>query len=235
MIAMIRVAAISMLLSAADIAAVAAAPPSDGLVPVRTKEVDEAFLRPRADFRPYGKVVLMPASVTLERGWLRDVNRRGVTLAGRVTEADAQVLLESARAGFDEAWTEVFRSAGYEIVTAPGDDVLLVSPSVRDLQVNAPATNTTGIERNYANVAGGATLEVEVRDSRTGELLGRIRDKRQTLKYPTLQRVDAASNDRALGRLFALWGGIATRELATLKARSPLPEALSPDWTLAPR
>ena len=234
MIAMIRVAAISMLLSAAGNAA-AAAPPADGLVPVRATGVDETFLRPGADFRAYGKVFLMPANVTLERDWLRDVNRRGATLSGRVTAADVQVLLESARTGFDGAWTDVFRSAGYEIVAAPGEDVLLVSPSVRDLQVSAPASTTTGIERNYANVAGEATLVVEMRDSRTGALLGRMRDKRQTLKYPTLQRTDAASNERALGRLFALWGGIATRELSALKARSPLPETLPPGWKLAPR
>ena len=53
-----------------------------------------------------------------------------------------------------------------------------------DLYVNAPATTSTGISRSYTVEAGEATLHVDVRDSRTGTLLGRVSDRRQTMRSP---------------------------------------------------
>ena len=200
---------------------VAAAPAASGLVPVRAMDFDEALQQPGADFRSYRKILIDPAEVTFDENWLGDVNRRGATLSGRVTRGEAQAIVEAARKSFDASWTDAFRAAGYEIVASPGDGVLRLSPRVADLYVNAPTAVTSGIARNYVAEAGVATLFLEIRDSRTGMIVGRFRDRRHTMKSPTPMRIDAGTNDREFGRLFGLWAGIAARGLSELAANSP--------------
>lgn len=227
--------AATFVLSLLSPAAANAAASPDGLVPVRLRGFDEAYLLPHADFRPYTRVLLEGARVSYRKGWLRDANDRGTTLIGRVTDDDARAFLESARRGFDGEWAEAFRDAGFEVVAASGEGVLRIAPRVVDLSVSAPAATTTGISRSFTTQAGEATLELEVRDSVTGALLGRIRDRRGTMKSPTLQRVFPGDGERDFRQLFGQWAVIAARELGTIRTHSPLPGTLSPGRSLGPR
>lgn len=211
------------------------APESDRLVPVKSRNVDKAYLLPGADFRPYRKVLLKGAEVSFQKNWLRDVNRNRASLTGRVDAGDASKIVEVARSGFDEIWAEAFRSAGYEVVAAPGDDVLLVSPSVVDLYVNAPDTASMGLTRSYTMEAGEATLRVEVRDSRTGKLLGRVSDHRHTMRYLRPQLTNGVTNRAEFEQLFEAWARIAANGLKDLQAKSPLPETLQPGQKVAAR
>ena len=125
---------------------------AEGLVAVKARKVGKAWLLPGADFRPYKKVLLKKAEVAMQKNWLRNVNDTGtprLSSAGRVTEADALRIVDLARTGFDKVWAEAFKSAGYEVVTAPGDDVLEVAPRVVDLYVNAPASMKSGVKDTY--------------------------------------------------------------------------------------
>jgi len=221
MIVLIRAASLAISCGLLVATPATGASTADGLVRVTAPGIDEAFLWPGADFRPYAKVLLKGVAVAFEKNWLRDANRRGATLSGRVTHENAERTLESARAGFDDAWAASFRSAGYGVVEIPGDDVILVSPTVVDLVVNAPERSTSGIDRDYLMQAGEATLDVELRDSATGRLLARFRDRRPTMKSPTPRRADAAFTNRAFERLFGHWAAMAVRELSALRALSP--------------
>jgi len=207
----------------------------EGLVAVKARKVGKAWLLPGADFRPYKKVLLKKAEVAMQKNWLRNVNDTGtprLSSAGRVTEADALRIVDLARTGFDKVWAEAFKSAGYEVVTAPGDDVLEVAPRVVDLYVNAPASMKSGVKETYTLEAGDATLNLEVRDSRAGTLLGRVVDRRET-DSSTLQRVSGAGNAAEFERLFAVWAGIAVKGLEELKAASPMPESIKPGQRIA--
>ncbi len=201
------------------IAPAAGAPPESGLVPTRAMDFDEALGRPGVDFRSYTKILLDPAKVSFDKNWLGDVNRRGTTLSGRVTQGDRQAIVEAARIAFDASWKEAFRTAGYEIVDSPGEGVLRLSPRVVDFYVNAPYVMTTGIARNYVEEAGMATLLLEIRDSRTGTVLGQVRDRRETTTSPVPMRIEAGTNEREFGRLFARWADIATHGLVHLSSR----------------
>jgi len=207
----------------------------EGLVAVKARKVGRAWLLPGADFRPYKKVLLKKAEVAMQKNWLRNVNDTGtprLSSAGRVTEADALRIVDMARSGFDKVWVEAFKSAGYEVVTAPGDDVLEVAPRVVDLYVNAPASMKSGVKETYTLEAGDATLNLEVRDSRAGTLLGRVVDRRET-DSSTLQRVSGAGNAAEFERLFAVWAGIAVKGIEDLKAASPMPESIKPGQRIA--
>ena len=97
-------------------------------------------------------------------------------------------IVETARTGFDEIWAVAFKNVGYEVVNAPGEDVLEVAPRVVDLYVNALDRPTTGPSRTYTVQSGEATLHMEVRDSRTGTLLGRVADRRRDDEVPGRRR-----------------------------------------------
>lgn len=207
---------------------------AEGLVAVKSPKVERVWLLPGADFRPYKKVLLKNAEVAFQKNWLRNVNDTGtprLSSAGRVTEADALKILDAARAGFDKVWVQAFKAGGYEVVTAPGDDVLEVVPRVFNLYVNAPAGQRSGVKSTYTVEAGKAALSLEVRDSRAGTLMGRLVDARETLDS-TPQQATSASNAAEFERLFGLWAGIAVKGLENLKAISPVPESLKPGQRL---
>lgn len=207
----------------------------EGLVAVKARKVEGVWLLPGSDFRPYKKVLLKNAEVAFQKNWLRNVNDTGtpkLSSAGRVTEADALRILDAARAGFDKVWAQAFKAGGYEVVTAPGDDVLEVVPRVFDLYVNSPAGQRSGVKAAYTVEAGKAKLSMEVRDSRAGTLLGRLVDTRETLDSSMPTQTTSASNVAEFERLFGLWAGIAVKGLEDLKAVSPVPEKLKPGQRL---
>jgi hypothetical protein len=208
---------------------------AEGLVAVKSPKVERVWLLPGADFRPYKKVLLKNAEVAFQKNWLRNVNDTGtprLSSSGRVTEADALRILDAARAGFDKVWIQAFKAGGYEVVTAPGDDVLEVVPRVFDLYVNSPAGQRSGVKTSYTVEAGKAKLSMEVRDSRAGTLLGRLVDTRETLDSSMPTQATSASNAAEFERLFGLWAGIAVKGIENLKAISPVPETLKPGQRL---
>lgn len=210
-------------------------PAPDGLVPVEVRSVDRAWLRPGADFRPYTKVILEGSRFAFRPRWMRDMNAHGVSRLGAVTPADARAILDESQSGFDEIWAQAFRSAGYEVVGEPGEGVLRVRPRVANYSVNAPDLRTTGILRSYVWEAGEATLQLEVSDSRTGTILGRMDDHRHTARDARPQLAGAVTNRQEFGRLYETWATIATRSLGDLRASSPLPRTLQPGQSVIAR
>jgi hypothetical protein len=194
----------------------------DGLVEVRSRRVDTAFLLPDADFRQFTKVMIDPAEVAFRRDWMRSVNRNRGS-ARRINEDDALRIAETARTGFGEIFETAFRNAGYEIATAPGPDVLRIQAAVNDLFINAPNQPSAGRSRTYTVEAGEATLVVAVRDSTTGAVLGVAIDRRQTRSWGgQLTWTNSATNRSDFAALFRSWANTTVEGLAELKERSPV-------------
>lgn len=212
------------LLAGACGASASVPPLLDGLVQVQSRRVDAAFLLPGADFRLYTKVMIDPAEVAFRRDWMRSVNRnRGSSQ--RVRDDDAVRIAEAARTGLGDIFATAFRDAGYEIVTAPGPDVLRLSTAINDLFINAPDTRSVGRSRTYTVEAGEATLVLVARDSLSGAILGTSVDRRQTRSWGgTLTWTNSATNRSDFAALFRTWARIAVEGLAELKERSPVAE-----------
>jgi hypothetical protein len=224
--------AIAALLATSGAVLAAEAPESwDGLVEVKAKRMDAAFLMPGADFRPYTKLMIDPTEAAFKKDWMRSINTQR-SLSSRVTEQDAQKILAAARTNFDDIFAEAFKKAGYEIVAAPGPDVLRVSTAVINLYVNAPDTMSAGRSYSFTMEAGEATLVIEVRDSMTGALMGRVLDRRETRNTGRLQMTTSVSNQAEFRSLFKQWAGIAVKGLEELKAQSPVPADLKPKQKL---
>ena len=211
--------------------AFAAEPPApqswDGLVEVRSKKLDAAFLAPGADFRPYSKLMVDPTQAAFHKDWMKNMNDRQ-SLSRMVQKGDAEAILQAAQTNFADVFHEVFTKAGYTIVDEAGPDVLRVTPGVANLYVNAPDVSMSGRSRSYTASAGEATMILELRDSQTNALLGRVLDRRETRESLGMQSANQVTNMSDFRLLFKSWAGICVKGLETLKSVSPVPATLTP-------
>jgi hypothetical protein len=204
----------------------------DGLVRVKSKRMDAAFVAPGADFRAYTKVMLDPTYVAFRKNWLRDVNDSTTGVSRDVSDEQAQKILEKAKTGFTEVFTKEFQKAGITVVTAPAADVLRLSPAVIDLYINAPDTMSAGMSRTYTMEAGEATVVLEARDSVTNALLGRAVDRRETQGTGVATITSSVTNIAEFERLFSQWAKIVIKGFGELKALSPVPADVKPNQKL---
>lgn len=201
----------------------------DGLVEVNSRRFEVAFLLPGADFRPYTKVLIDEPEVAFRQNWLRDMNRSR-SAGRRITDADAQRILDSVGSSTLDIFTRAFADAGYEVVTRPGPDVLEVRTGIVNLFVNAPDTMSAGRSVTFTANAGEATLVLEARDSLTRALLARVVDRRETQGLPgPSNRVTNTSEFRSLA---SRWARISAQRLGDLKTVSPVPDPLTPGQRL---
>ena len=201
----------------------------DGLVKVAPRRMEMAWLRPGADFRPYTKVMVDPTQVAFQPQWFKDYNLNA-SLGNWLSQEQANKIMAAAQTNFDDMFRDAFKKAGYEVVTTTGPDVLRVNSAILDLMVNAPLGDSTG-QTTWIITAGQAALIVEVRDSTTNALLGRVADRRATQEMGR-QIATSATNLYDFRMLFGLWAQICTTALAELKAVSPVPKDLQPGQRL---
>ena len=204
----------------------------DGLIEVKPKRMDAAFLMPGADFRPYTRLMVDPTQVAFNKDWQRSINDERRDLSRKVTDEEAAKILEAARSNFDDVFREEFQKGGWEVVNTPGPDVLRVATAVVNLYINAPDPMSPGRTRTYTTNAGEATLIIEVRDSMTGALLGRVLDRRETRDTGVPQLTSSVTNVADFRALFKQWAGISIKGLEELKAHSPVPLDLKPKQKL---
>jgi hypothetical protein len=199
----------------------------DGLVQVKPKRMDAAYLLPGADFRPYTKLMIDPTEVAFQKDWQKRINdtRR---MSDRVDDEQAQKILAAARTNFDDVFVEEFTKAGYTIVKEPGPEVLRISTAVVNLYINAPDTMSAGRSYSFTTEAGEATLILEVRDSMTNALMGRALDRRETQGGAGMQMTSSVTNQVEFRALFRRWANTAAKGLEELKSHSPVPADLKP-------
>ena len=194
----------------------------DGLQKVKSKKLDVAYLLPGADFRVYTKVMIDPLEVAFRRNWERDMNSSSRSARQRVSAEDADRIRKEMGEGFHQILVEDFAKAGYEIVTAPGPDVLRLQPGLADVWINAPDTMQPARSYTYTVEAGEATLVLEARDSETGQLLGRAVDQRRTGNTATWTSTNSVTNRAEFSNMFRQWSRILTNGFEALKEASPI-------------
>ena len=113
-------------------------------------------------------------------------------------------------------------------LSAPGPDVLRLSPGVANLYINAPDVNGPSMNRTYVMEAGEGTLILEVRDSESNALLGRVLDRRETQSSGSMQWTNKSSNLSDYRSLVKTWATTSAQGLDELKAQSPVPADLKP-------
>lgn len=193
----------------------------DGLVLVKSKKVSAVYLLPHADFRAYSKVMFDPPEVAFQKNWERDYNRSTMAFTNRVTDADVRKDIDEAQTYLAKIFPDSFTKAGFETAAAPGPDVLKLSVYVINVTVTAPDTGQA-MGATLAMNAGEATLAIEVRDSLTGQLLGRVVDPQVAGDDGFAMRRNYGTNRQDFEALFDTWAKISARGLTELRAQSPI-------------
>jgi hypothetical protein len=195
---------------------------AEGLVAVRTWNLDELYLRPKADLAGYRKVVIDPVQIAFRKDWNQsEQDYRGKTR--RLLNDDVRVIAEDTASIMQTSVTEAFKARGYEIVAAPGPGVLRLIPSATDLYVNAGDQTPPGATKLFTKDAGEATLVLEARDSVSGALLARVVDHRTAretkgTQIRDLRRTTNVSSGFWFDEMFMRWATACAKEFEAAKS-----------------
>lgn len=212
----------ALVAAAPSLGATAAAPPPanwDGLVQVSAKNVDLLYLRPGADFRPYSAIVLDPTEVAFRKNWQREAARSRMG-SSRVSDADVRHAIDRAQGTLRAIFEKRLRETGFQIAQAPAENALRVFVGIANVDVAAPDVHM-GSSTSFSAEAGQATLVIEVRDSLSGELLGRAVDHGHAGDHLMTLRT-SSSNWADFEQLFDEWARISARGLRRLIASAPI-------------
>ena len=175
----------------------------DGLVRQPNTRLDAVFLRPDAEIPSYTNVIIAPASVQFARNW--DPNRGGRSLSRRLDTGDVVAIKDGLAAMVGDIFREELVAGGYQVVSEPGPDTLLVVPAIVDLYITAPDAMSAGRGRTYTASSGRMTLVLELRDSVTGETLARVVDGQSGRNTGVMTIANRTTNTADARRVIRIW------------------------------
>jgi hypothetical protein len=207
-------------MAAAPAAALAESEPPqislEGLELVEKDRRGELYADPDIDWSVYDKIQLDTATVAFRKRWQRDQNRYQTF---KVRASDMEKIKSNLSELFDKVFTEeLSENGGYEIVDEMAENVMRITPHIVDLDVYAPDTATSGINRSFTESAGKMTLKLQIYDSVTGDLIVSASDRRESPRRGYMQWTTSVSNNADARRMLQRWA-VGLRERLD-KARS---------------
>lgn len=187
--------------------------PFTGLELVPSKSVGALYRRPDVDVSAYSKIMIGEPTVEFSKNWNpRNYGKYGLS-AAQLTKIRVD-LAAMARSAF----AKVLGDGGYEIVTEAGDGVLVITPNIVNLFINAPDVKSPGRSRTYTMEAGSATLALQVNDAVTGTLLAVVLDQRRS-GSSSMQWTTSVSNRAAAEDMLKGWAEQLKRELDAARSK----------------
>lgn len=210
------------------LSACASAPPAttdDGLVLVEESRFDSLYLKPGVDLSAYTHVHLEPCTVTFKDNWLRNQNRGQGVASRRVAPEDMVAIKERIGEACDRHFTEALQDhPHYSLIQeeTAGEKILTLSPAIIDVDIRAPDTRATGIQRTYTTSFGEMSLRLEMTDALSGDILGRINDRQRDLDDVQLRWTNRATNMADVNRFLRAWRDYLLEGLDIAYKRSPI-------------
>lgn len=184
----------------------------DGLQRAQVPGLDLVYARVGATLAAYDSVFLRGIDVAFRRDW-----RQAAQPGSRIVTADVTRIKDGlARILRTELGRELGRG-GYQLVEAPGAGVLELDVSIVDLYLNAPDVQGALPVRRYTMSVGEMTLQAELRDAPTGEVIARVLDRREGRDRGVLELTTAVENAAAAREAARAWAGILRRQLDAAK------------------
>jgi hypothetical protein len=178
----------------------------DGLERVQSERMDVVYWRPGASLARYKRIMLLECTVAFVKDWEQERNQAARRSVYRADAEDMQRIRTLLAEGFRKEFTrELEERGGYEIVDVAAEDVLLLRPSIVDLDVTAPVLPIPGQLVNYVATTGEMTLHLELHDSATNSLIGRAIDRGQGSETGGLQISDSVTNQADAVRILREW------------------------------
>jgi hypothetical protein len=152
----------------------------------------------------------MACEVAFRKNWQRDQNSSRVDLGNRVTQKDVDRIKDKLGEECGKYFREALEQAPpYQLVDSfsDGEQVLVLRPAIINLDISAPDTRSTGMQRTYTTEAGEMTLLLELFDGTTGEILVRVIDRQRARDTSYLQWSNSVTNEADAKRILSRWAG----------------------------
>ena len=181
-----------------------------GLKKVSVKGIELAYAKPGASLANYKRVRIDPVEVSFDKSW--DPTRTGSNI--KVSATERQKILDGmAKLVQEEFARELQANKGYAVTEESGDDVLRVKINIANLYVSAPSGSSMGRSRTYVVSAGAMTLVAELADSKNGDVLARLVDRREARSTGRVSLSDSVSNQGEARSIAASWAHILRKAL----------------------
>jgi hypothetical protein len=176
----------------------------DGLELKKQTKQRVVYARPGASFAQYKQFGLADCYIEFSKTWMEDYNRSVRELSRKISESDLVEVRKDLATQFRKIFSQVLTEGGYTVSETTGPDVLLLRPALVNIAVTAPDLKTPGRTDVYASSAGQMTLYLELRDSSTNTILGRVMDARSDSDFVG-QRMSSVDNRAAADQLMRAW------------------------------
>ncbi|MEO1202598.1 MAG: DUF3313 family protein [Pseudomonadota bacterium] len=189
----------------------------DGLELQDTDSTAVVYWRPGATLQGYTKVYLVEAPVAFKKNWKRNQNTSTMGIGNKVTSSDMEKIKQTLSEEFRRVFVEELESDGrLEVVDELGEDVVVIKPAIINLDVAAPDVRNT--ERNVSMVtsAGEMTLYLEFYDAVTGEIFGRVLDRKVDDKFNFAMQANRVSNKRDADKILKAWASALREHIGKL-------------------
>lgn len=175
-------------------------------LPRQASDLFDAFYRdPSAALADYRRIRLADCDVSFRKNWQRDQNVQRASVY-RVTDEDVERIRTMVATDCRRVFAkELAEEGAYEIVEESGAGVLLLRPTIVDLDINAPDLKVPARNTNFVTSAGEMRLRMDVVDSASGRLLARIIDKGRAMDIDTLEVANSVTNRFETDRILRRW------------------------------
>jgi hypothetical protein len=188
----------------------------DGLYLVDKSVADKVWVKPDLDLTGYTKLLLGPPTIAYRK--LDPVSNF------QARSESVFPVQEENKARFEQILKEEFteeleKLERYEIVTAPGPDVLVLVGGVIDVVSFVPPdleSSSFGRGGVYLESVGSAVLVIELRDSMSGEVLARAADGRAA-ESPFAFEANSVTVWSEVRRLAQYWANLLVDRLNTFE------------------
>ncbi|MBY6187393.1 DUF3313 domain-containing protein [Marinobacter hydrocarbonoclasticus] len=192
----------------------------DGLQRVPSKQVQAAYWREGASLEPYTQVAILDCFVAFRKNWQRDFNSSQRELSRRISGDDMEKIRQELAKEFMVIFTrELDERGGYDVVSSDTrqDNTLLLRPAIINLDVSSPAANSGPGQSNYVASAGSMTLYMELYDSATLDLIGRVVDSRAAQDTGHFQYANKVTNKAEADKILRRWADLLVKALNEAK------------------
>lgn len=192
----------------------------DGLERVKKSKADLVYVLPEADLSGYNRVIILEPEIAFRKNWQSDQNSG--RMSNRISNKDMERMIKDGKKLFLDEFSKVLEKKGYTTAEEPDDDVLLVRPSIVDLDVKAPDPNNMNSmwTKVYSEDAGEATLVIELYDSVTKQVLVRAIDHKHDIGDSFGMRMPRTQSTNAMDarEAFASWARMLANGLDKAKS-----------------
>ena len=183
---------------------------TDGLQRVQSKRADAVYWKQGATLAGYDRVNLQACDVRFRKNWQRDQNYdRVANYSSRVTDEDMARIRAVLSDLFHEQFSAQLLQAGYQLTDDRDADVLMLKPTIMDLDITAPdvSRHQMGRQTTYVAEAGEMTLSLEFYDALNNDLIGRAIDRRVANPAGRVQISNSVTNLSEALRILESWSG----------------------------